>query len=279
MTDLEYCVVLSSGTRRLGAGVLLTRRFVLTAGHCLRSVRLGDVVGVSISTGQQVNASYCEHLERADLALLEVVSPDLIPFRLPDPDRARLGDLWQSMYTPEEDDPRLGGDVADPARAYRCVGGERITALQLNCGQILGDYAGYSGSPVERRTPSRSPALLGILLEQYPDRRDSRRYANVLFAATILEAMDRFEVLGIEGILDELRPDGNGGSLDGSVVTRPISERPGVQASVEAMDAAFTELEQWRSEGRMSPLEVYQRQLKISQDVIDLWLRPVRDVD
>lgn len=274
MADLEYCVTLFKGTRRLGAGVLLTRRFVLTAGHCMRSVQPGDEVCVSLSTGEQLDARYCERLERADLALLEVLSPDLVPFRLFDSDRAQFGDLWQSTYTPEENDPRLGGEVADPARAYLCVGGERITALQLNCGQLLGDYAGYSGSPVERRTVSRSPALLGILLEQYPDRREPSRWANVLFAATILEAMDRFAVLGIEGILDELRP---ASEADGDAAA-PF-RGPAVRASVEAMDAVMTELEQWRNEGRMSPLEMYQRQLKISQDLIDRWLRPVRDDD
>lgn len=271
MADVEYCVLLSQGSRRLGAGVLLTRRFVLTAEHCMRNLQLNDVVCISLSTGQQVDARYCDRLERADLALLEVIAPDLVPFRLLDPDRARLGDLWQSTYTPEENDPRLGGDVADPARTYLCVGGERITALQLNCGQILGDYAGYSGSPVERRTASRSPALLGILFEQYPDRQTHRRYTNVLFAATILEAMDRFTALGIEGILEELRPDDS--------ADRAGSRRSAVQATLDAMDMAVTELEQWRSEGRMSPLEVYQRQLKISQDVIDKWLRPVSDDD
>ena len=276
MADLEYCVILSRGSRRLGAGVLLTRRFVLTAGHCLRSVQPDDVVCVSLSTGEQLDARSCERLERADLARLEVLSPDLVPFRLFDSDRARFGDLWQSTYTPEENDPRLGGDVADPARAYLCVGGERITALQLNCGQALGDYAGYSGSPVERRTLSRSPALLGILLEQYPDRREPKRYANVLFAATILEAMNRFDVLGIEGILDELRPDGDV-DVDGGAA--PPLRGAAVRASLEAMDAVITELEQWRSEGRMSPLEMYQRQLRISQEVIDRWLRPVRDDD
>ena len=271
MADVEYRVVISLGSRRLGAGVLLTRRFVLTALHCLRRLQLDDVVCISLSTGQQVDARYCDRVERADLALLEVLSPDLVPFRLLDSDRARLGDLWQSTYTPEENDPRLGGDVADPARAYLCVGGERITALQLNCGQILGDYAGYSGSPVERRTLRRSPALLGIIFEQYPDRQAPRRYANVLFAATILEAMDRFAALGIESTLEELRPDDDR--------DRPASLRSDARASVKAMDIAFTELEQWRSEGRMSPLEVYERKLNISLDVIDLHLRLARDDD
>ena len=44
-----------------------------------------------------------------------------------------------------------------------------IEAIQLDCSQPIGDYAGYSGSPIERSEPPDRRMLLGILLEQYPE--------------------------------------------------------------------------------------------------------------
>lgn len=76
----------------------------------------------------------------------------------------------------------------------------------MTADQCLGDYSGYSGGPVETSAPDRQPVVVGILLEQVPDRADVGRNANVLFSATIKEAMQRFDHFDVLHLLDVLRP-------------------------------------------------------------------------
>jgi hypothetical protein len=274
VADLEYWVVLTRGSDLLGAGVLLTRRYVLTAAHCLLGVdACGDVLNARLSNGEWFEARVREKSNDADLGLLEIPSHRSVPFRLPGAVPAKAGESWQSTYEPAENDPHLSGDVASPARRFKCAGGATITALQLNCGQILGDYAGYSGSPVERQAPIPSRALFGVLLEQYPDRQATRRSSNVLFAATIQDAMQRFEALrDIEGILDEMQS-----GAEAAARSESADRRQRIQRDLTEMDASFAGIDSWRIEGRMSPLEVAEWKVRALDGIVDKWLRPPDD--
>lgn len=79
---------------------------------------------------------------------------------------------------------------------YECERGETVDALQLKCRQHLGDYGGYSGSPVEKQFEQHAE-LIGLLVEQYFDRESPNRAANVLFAATIRGALQRFRTFDV----------------------------------------------------------------------------------
>jgi hypothetical protein len=85
-----------------------------------------------------------------------------------------------------------------------------IEAMQLDCSQPIGDYAGYSGSPIERSGPPERRKLLGVLLEQYPeqlvDHRAPQRASTVLFAATMSEVFRRFDCFGADHLIMEIAP-------------------------------------------------------------------------
>src|SRR5581483_4691787 len=73
---------------------------------------------------------------------------------------------WQVETQPSPNDPMLEGTITATNRRFKKQDGEHeIDALQLYVKQTLGDYRGYSGSPVV--LPSPSGAVIGILDEQF----------------------------------------------------------------------------------------------------------------
>ncbi|MFI0895539.1 serine protease [Streptomyces sp. NPDC020983] len=206
-TGADYWVELFQGERRLGAGFLLTRRFAVTALHCLRGTADGGAeVTLSLADGTRVPGRVSRQDKEADLALIEISAAHRVAQPVPVAGVARGGERWRGPYRPTANDVELTGRVAGGAIPYDCEGGGRIEALQLTADQLLGDYSGYSGGPVEGADEGREPAVVGILLEQAPDRADAGRSANVLFAATIREVMRRFDHFDVGHLVDVLRP-------------------------------------------------------------------------
>lgn len=209
MTDAGYWVDLYHGEQRLGGGFLVDRWRVLTALHCLETLTgFSADLNIVLADGTQVEGRVCRHDEGADLALIEISSQFDVTRPIPVAGVAQGGDRWRSPYRPAENEAELGGHVDNAALPYKCVGGAKIEALQLTASQPLGDFSGYSGGPVEGIAQDRDPAVLGILLEQLPDRAHphSGRHTNVLFAATIGEAMRRLGLLDAGHLLNVLRP-------------------------------------------------------------------------
>jgi len=204
----DYWVSISWQGKRLGAGFLLTRHHVLTASHCLRGLRADDEdLELSFANGKVILGRVGERSARADLALIDILEPRENTIILPMADRASRGDAWSAPYRPDTSDPYLSGNVLSGAMAYRCEAGDEIEALQLSCSQHLGDYSGYSGGPVERYDTAGESALLGVLLEQYPDRQAAERASDVLFAATIAEALRCFDHLGVGHLMKVMPTD------------------------------------------------------------------------
>ncbi|MFI0937455.1 serine protease [Streptomyces sp. NPDC021020] len=203
----DYWVELSQGQRRLGAGFLLTRRFAVTALHCLRGTADGEAeLTLTLADGTRVPGRVCRQDKEADLALVEISAGYGVAQPVPVAGVARGGERWRGPYRPAPNDVELTGWVAGGAVPYDCEGGGRIEALQLTADQHLGDYSGYSGGPVESAEEGQAPAVVGILLEQAPDRADPGRSANVLFAATIREVMRRFDHFDVGHLVAALRP-------------------------------------------------------------------------
>src|SRR4029450_10575109 len=82
-------------------------------------------------------------------------------------------------------------------RRLRNQAGHDVQALQLHVKTMLGDYGGYSGSPVMLRSPSG--VVIGVLVEQLPWRLADplgqlTPATNVLYAIPIQDVVDRFGI-------------------------------------------------------------------------------------
>ena len=213
MANQDYWVEYQQGGKHLGAGFLVTRRCALTALHCLRGISPDDDrLDVLLASGQEVKGQVCDRSPGADLALILI--PKTADVLVPYLDRAITGEIWRSPYRPSKAHVYLSGEITEAVVTYQCTGGDNIEAVQLECYQLVDNYYGYSGGPVERKRVDGNQAAIGILFEQYPDQRpsssDSNRSANVLFAATLTEAFrrfERFDAINLLNTLNDSPPD------------------------------------------------------------------------
>jgi hypothetical protein len=254
----------------LGAGFVLTRHYVLTASHCLRSLASDDEhLELSFAGGGVSPGRVRERAAGADLALIDILKPHENASTVPHADRAGRGDTWFAPYRPSASDPYLSGDVLNEAIPFQCAAGSEIQALQLSCSQRLGDYAGYSGGPVERRVSDGNSALLGVLLEQYPDRQSAERASDVLFAATIAEALRCFNYLDVEHLLkilsgDNSTPAGRLSARGGPTrKARRLPREQHVSDSRTPMESRIAHanslielFRDWAASGTLNPLDV-----------------------
>lgn len=263
MSGDDYWVRLQHDGRVLGAGFFVTSRWVLTAAHCLSSIP--PDAGVVTAYGDWHGSTELRIVERnskVDIALLQYDADASRP-DIPEADRCAGGARWSSPYRPSDTEPSLAGTVTDHAHGYRTEGGDEITALQLRTDTELGDYSGYSGSPVETDPPGERRALVGILLEQYPDRVDPRRSSNVLFAGTIGEALGSFPQFDVGHLLNVLT------GTDRSATRRPVPDGPSIDAVVSRGDAKLEFLERCAKRGYLDAAELRIMRLKVINGVID----------
>ena len=113
------------------------------------------------------------------------------------------GAEWRVETRPKASDPALTGTVTDPHRRLQNQRGKETTLIQLWVREELGDYRGYSGSPVTSPSAGGVPGrVLGVLVEQgrwriSPQLGQPAPVANVLFAAPIDQVLTEFDLAGV----------------------------------------------------------------------------------
>jgi hypothetical protein len=183
-----------------GGAFLISRKYALTATHCLpkgyrtasESIDPSRVKLVS-ENGTELYAIVSE--TDGDLTLLEVVAfrkhtviPPTIRQELVEKDSP-----WEAPYRPSPHHPTLTGVVGNPDLKFQSADGSIVSVIQLTVSEEIGDHSGYSGGPVLGKTSRTDPvAIIGILIEQFPDRVNQNRAANVLFATRIACAFLHF---------------------------------------------------------------------------------------
>jgi hypothetical protein len=256
MSD-KYWVALRHAGDVLGGGMVIQRGgVVLTARHCLRGLTTGDHVDATFANGRTVRCRIDE-VDDWDIALVVALDPGACDIAPPQTDISRPKDSWFAPYRPSAADPSLTGTVISEHHEYRLYDGTPVPALQLQVQQILGDYSGYSGGPVERDSSDEN-RLIGILLEQYLDRELPERATNVLFAATIREALLRFRRYET----DHLFP------RQSRARTAPCRPAQDVVDANTVADLRLRALRQWQHENLVSAQLVVMLELRIAEDWI-----------
>jgi len=124
-----------------------------------------------------------------------------------------------------------------------------------------------------------------VLLEQYPDRHVAGRASDVLFAATIAEALRRFDYFGAGHLLKVLSVDHEtpqecsvGKTSDQRDAARPTQasrELPDsgagrfLESRIAAANSVLGALKEWGNGGVLDPVYVSALALRVAQRVVD----------
>ncbi|MGW0423250.1 trypsin-like peptidase domain-containing protein [Streptomyces sp. NPDC003015] len=263
MNGQHYWVRISEDGRHLGAGFLVTRVFVLTAMHCLRHASADARLELELADGQVMTGRLCDTVKPVDLALIAVEGAhahNLPPASPTDWPRPQV--RWRGTYYPPGESTQLSGHVTHAPIDYRSTEGGDFKGIQLTVDQLLGDYSGYSGSPVDTDPDQNSRSdrealeerpVVGILMEQQVSRDDPTVGSNVLVAASVRHAMDLFPHFSI----DWLR---NGGRApEPSHAVSPALSGAACEATalstVREADVVLRSLRQWEEAGLITSAE------------------------
>jgi len=143
-----------------GSGFALAPRIVLTANHVVRN-REALSLQFATEAGRLVPVERVERDDDRDIAVLHLGEevPEVLTAG-----HAVEGAAWQVETQPRGNDPKLTGTVTATRRPFVNAQGHETHVMQLLVEQGLGDYRGYSGSPVVLQSPPG--AVIGVLVEQ-----------------------------------------------------------------------------------------------------------------
>ncbi|MFI9168073.1 hypothetical protein [Streptomyces lincolnensis] len=199
MLKNEYLIDIHDERGRLGSALRLTRKFALTAAHCLR----GHVPTEQGDSRLRLTDGTCVvvpmYNTTSDLALLRLVLADddaLLP-RVSF-DTARRGESWTATYRFPAGDKPPTGSVEDPDALYRRTDSLVVRAMRLRC-ELRKDHAPFAGSPVERGPGAVSPVAFGVVVEP---RESDWAESDEIFAGSVAEALDLFSITGMRLVVD-----------------------------------------------------------------------------
>jgi hypothetical protein len=174
-----------------GSGFALDARLVVTANHVIGA---SDAAALQFETdaGRTLKIEQVDRDVDLDVAVLRVAEDLTEVFAV---GRAVQGAKWAVETQPLGNDPRLDGTITVLRRKLQKSPGHFVWVMQLQVEQELGNYGGYSGSPVLLDSPEGG--VIGVLDEQVRMRLTAAAVqpppaANVLYAIPIADVVQRF---------------------------------------------------------------------------------------
>ena len=157
----------------LGGAFLLTRKWVVTAHHCVKRIPDGEEFDlVCVESGVELRGIVEARDASRDLAVIEVVAGSTRGRAIPEFAPATVESRWESGYRPDKSMPYLQGKVQVPSAEFNCAGGGLIThGIQLLVENGDDAYNGYSGSSVVKHETD-GISVVGVLVEQNLKRLD-----------------------------------------------------------------------------------------------------------
>ena len=164
---------ITSNDKDRGAAFAITARLVVTANHVVRGQEVAFLRFVEDS-GQKIEIDRVEGEEELDIALLHLRADasDVLPLG-----EAADGFNWRVEMQPHGNDPWLTGSITAARRKFTNQRKYETQVVQLHVNELLGEYAGYSGSPV--LLDAYPSFVVGVLVEEFrlrlqPTNRPSR---------------------------------------------------------------------------------------------------------
>lgn len=183
----------------LGSGFVLatshaeSSRVVLTATHVVNNQGNSSLQFVTRS-GSRIPIERVARNEELDIAVL-YLSED-VPGGLAKSQAVEEAG-WRVLTQPRGNDPILKGTIDATHWRITTRSGNEIYVLQLKVHEQLGDYKGYSGSPVMLASPPGG--VIGVLIEQLLSRftgtiNQPKPATNVLYAIPIQDVLACFDI-------------------------------------------------------------------------------------
>jgi len=205
-TDLLGCGFALATTLGAPSRVVLTAYHVIVADKQRNVMYETSSLRFATEAGRMIpvfDVQVAEDLDIAVLHLSEEVREGLAV------GHAVEGAAWQVEAQPLGSDPKLTGTITATRRRFTDDRGHETHVVQLLVDQRLGEYEGYSGSPVVAATPPgavssqvalQSPPVIGILVEQLRLRipallgQPKPQASEVLYAIPIQDVLARFKL-------------------------------------------------------------------------------------